>query len=42
METNPWDVDQLEDFLYFCCPECDTKRKSKEEFLNHALPELTF
>ena len=33
---NPWSVDQLEAFLYFCCPECDIKKKDKNAFLNHA------
>ena len=40
---NPWDVGQLEDFLYFCCPECDLTRdtiyQSKELFLQHAMDE---
>ena len=35
--VNPWAVEQIEDFLYFCCPECDTKNKSKDSFLEHAL-----
>ena len=34
---NPWSVKDLEEFLYFCCPECDTKDQSKELFLKHAL-----
>lgn len=34
---NPWDVQKLEDLLYFCCPECNEIEKSKEIFLNHAL-----
>ena len=34
---NPWNVNQLEEFLYFCCPECNDKNQSKELFLEHAL-----
>ena len=34
---NPWDVSTLDDFLYYCCPECDIKEKDKQIFLEHAL-----
>ena len=34
---NPWNVDTLEEFLYFCCPECDLRDQSKVTFLQHAL-----
>ena len=34
-ETNPWMVEELEEFLYFCCPECDEKAKYKQDFVNH-------
>ena len=36
MEKNPWAVANLEDFLYFCCPECNDKSQSEETFLDHA------
>ena len=36
-EINPWDVFNLEEFLYFCCPECDEKNQSKDMFIKHAL-----
>ena len=36
-EINPWKVSKLEDFLYFCCPECNVKDKSKDFFIKHAL-----
>ena len=42
---NPWDVSNLEEFLYFCCPECDTKHPNKPAFINHALiehPKVSF
>ena len=44
-EQNPWMVDQLEEFLYFCCPECDEKYQVKDLFLQHALfnhPNVSF
>ena len=34
---NPWNVEKIEEFLYFCCPECDLKDHSQLEFLQHAL-----
>jgi hypothetical protein len=37
--NNPWAVDQLEDFLYFCCPECPDKSSTKANFIKHALVE---
>ena len=33
---NPWAVGNLEEFLYFCCPECDEKNQSEDLFLEHA------
>ena len=33
---NPWAV-EIENFLHFCCPECDTKDKNRETFIQHAL-----
>ena len=38
-EFNPWDVVSIFDFTYYlyCCPECDWKEPSKQEFVNHAL-----
>ena len=38
---NPWNVEDLDDFLYYCCPECDLKDRSKIQFLQHALEEHT-
>ena len=37
IEDNPWIVEQLEEFLYFCCPECDEKCQAKVSFLQHAI-----
>ena len=40
---NPWKVENLEEFLHYCCPECDLSREtvfqSKQLFLKHALDE---
>ena len=33
---NPWNVSSLENFLHFCCPECDMKSKNSQEFVKHA------
>ena len=33
---NPWNSSSLDDFLYYCCPECDNKTKTKGDFLQHA------
>ena len=35
-QENPWDVSNIQEFLYFNCPECDTKVKDGELFLKHA------
>ena len=34
---NPWNVEDLDEFLYYCCPECNKKTQSKESFLQHAI-----
>ena len=36
MNSNPWNVESLETFLFFCCPECDLKTKDTQEFTKHA------
>ena len=42
-EYNPWDVGNIEEFLYFCCPECNFSRgslyQSRKLFMNHALSQ---
>ena len=35
--NNPWNVPSIQDFLFFCCPECDSKVKNSQDFINHAL-----
>ena len=39
--NDPWIIqNNLDDFLFYCCPECDIiKLKSKEKFIIHALNE---
>ena len=42
METygmGPWSVECLEDFLYYCCPECDHKEHSKDFFIQRAFAQ---
>ena len=36
-QENPWDVSNIDEFLYYCCPECDTKQKTKSDFITHAI-----
>ena len=33
---NPWAVDSLDNFSFYCCPECDIRSQNKQEFINHA------
>ena len=35
--SNPWYVPSIEEFQFFCCPECDAKVKDSQVFINHAL-----
>ena len=36
-EFNPWNVTSLDNFRFYCCPECDTKNVTKTEFIKHAV-----
>jgi hypothetical protein len=36
IRTNPWSVDHVDEFLFYCCPQCDHKYKSKNLFVDHA------
>ena len=41
-EENPWGaVNTLEDFQFYCCPECDLKEQTKDKFVKHALENHT-
>ena len=33
---SPWNVNKLEDFLHYCCPECEEKNPSRNDFIQHA------
>ena len=37
MDSNPWQVDGIEDFSYFHCPECTFVAKEESLFQEHAL-----
>ena len=37
ISSNPWDVSSLQDFQYFCCPECDSRHKDAQTFIDHAV-----
>ena len=34
---NPWDVENLQDFYYLCCPECVFRTKEENEFTTHCV-----
>ena len=34
--NSPWLVNNLEEFLYYCCPECDERNQLKDNFIQHA------
>ena len=36
LKFNPWAVQSLNDFNFYCCPECDLKSHNKQDFVNHA------
>ena len=36
IDENPWKVNNLIQFLYYCCPECEFQDHSKENFIEHA------
>ena len=33
---NPWSVEDVDVFLFYCCPQCDHRSKSKASFIEHA------
>ena len=37
VKHNPWRVKSIEDFRFYCCPECEKKEVKKSDFLRHAL-----
>ena len=34
---NPWVVESLDHFLYYCCPECSFRSQEHEDFNSHAI-----
>ena len=34
---NPWDVQSIEEFRLYCCPECSTKNVHRSDFIRHAV-----
>ena len=36
-QENPWDVSNIQEFLFYICPECDVRVKDSEVFVQHAL-----
>lgn len=36
-QQNPWRVNSIRDFSFFCCPECDYKAKAEDTFEQHAV-----
>ena len=37
MTENPWDVEYLEEYLVYSCPECRETSQNESEFLDHVL-----
>ena len=37
MSMNPWNVQSIHDFNYFCCPECVYRSQEEFAFQAHAL-----
>ena len=37
MAQNPWNVESVMDFNFFCCPECDFQSRTVDLFEAHAL-----
>ena len=37
VEMIPWGVKNIEEFLFYCCPECDEKYKDCQNFVDHAM-----
>ena len=37
MDDNPWLVPNLDEFLFYNCPECSLKTKEHDTFFKHAV-----
>ena len=40
-EKNPWDVENIQEFSFLNCPECDFKTKTETIFQDHAVENHT-
>ena len=36
---NPWSVKSIEEFHFYCCPECSERVQTRESFVRHALEQ---
>ena len=36
-DPNPWAIASIEEFLFYCCPECEVRDQSEDTFIHHAL-----
>ena len=36
-DQNPWEVENIKAFSFYCCPECDFKSKKGNYFKRHAI-----
>ena len=36
-DQNPWVVENIEAFRFYCCPECDFKQNDEDYFIRHAM-----
>ena len=38
-QSIPWGAESFDEFLFYCCPECDSKYKDCQSFMDHAMQE---
>ena len=36
-QENPFDVETIDEFLFYCCPKCEMKHPTKDQFSDHAM-----
>ena len=36
---NPWNVQSIQEFQFFNCPECDSQIKNSQDFIKHAVKD---
>ena len=37
LNPNPWNFESIEDFHFYCCPECNEKTRKFQDLVDHAL-----